>query len=380
MAWLQKQGEVWWIGWRHNGQQIRKSLNTTDKATAQTELEKLKSIEILASANALTSDYIEAITGKAPARKPTLDEFLRSWLAESEADTTATTMVKYRQVVAEFTAAVNADSLPMRVDDVTPEHVTQFLADKAAQSSRATAQGFRKILRSIFIKAQELGHVARIPVPKASRRHAAAIEESRKRPFTLLEIRDLLARATAFWRYMILAGFFTGQRMGDLVMLRRANVHLAENVIRLTSRKTGKRVTIPMATKLRAELESIWPKRDDDYFWPDEAQKYESVGPSPFSQEFYSLLTSIGLVAERGPKHKSKAVGRNTARPSAALGFHNLRHGFITLIKMSGAPDSVARELVGHSSNLTSDIYTHLPIETFEKAIQHLPELPEVTP
>jgi integrase len=146
-------------------------------------------------------------------------------------------------------------------------------------------------------------------------------------------------------------------------------------VIRLTSRKTGKRVTIPMAAPLRALVDSIWPKRDEDFFWPEQAQKYLGIGPSPFSQEFYGLMASVGLVAERGPKHKSKAIGRNAGRPDAVLGFHNLRHTFVTQIKMAGAQDSVARELAGHSSNLISSHYTHLPVETLEKAILLLPEL-----
>jgi integrase len=263
----------------------------------------------------------------------------------------------------------------MRVDDVTPEQVTQFLADKAERSSRETAQGFRKILRSIFIKAQDLGYVTRNPVPKAGRRRGSKIGKNRKRPFTLQEISDLAARATPFWRYMIVAGFFTGQRMGDLVTLKRSNVHLDENLIYLTSRKTGKQIKVPMAKPLCLLLESIWPKRDDDHFWPDQATKYLMVGSSPFSQEFYSLLTLVGLVVERGPKHKSKMIGRNARRHSTELGFHNLRHTFITQIKMAGAPDSVARELAGHSSNLISAHYTHLPLESLEKAILTLPEV-----
>ena len=374
MPWLQKRGGVWWIGWRHDGRQVRKSLRTSDKVAAKAEIDRINSIAATANSNAVTADYIEAITGKAPAKKPTLAEFLAAWLAESEVDTTAGTIAKYRQVIAEFTASVNADSLPMRVDDVTPEQVTQFLADKAARSSRETAQGFRKILRSIFIKAQDMGHVTRNPVGKVGRRRSK-IENTRKRPFALQEIRDLAGRATPFWRYMIIAGFFTGQRMGDLVTLKRSNVHLDENLIYLTSRKTGKQIKVPIAKPLRDLLESIWPKRDDDHFWPDQATKYLKVGSSPFSQEFYSLLTAVGLVVERGPKHKSKMIGRNTGRHSTELGFHNLRHTFVTQIKMAGAPDSVARELAGHSSNLISSHYTHLPIESLEKAILTLPEV-----
>jgi hypothetical protein len=129
MAWLQKRGGVWWIGWRHDGRQVRKSLRTSDKCFAKAELDRVNSIAVTANSNAVTADYIEAMTGRAPAKKPTLVEFLNAWLAESEADTTAGTTAKYRQVILEFTAAVNADSLPMRVDDVTPEQIAQFLAD-----------------------------------------------------------------------------------------------------------------------------------------------------------------------------------------------------------------------------------------------------------
>jgi hypothetical protein len=155
MAWIQKRGGIWWIGWRHNGQMVRKSLRTSDKALAKAELDRINSIAVTANSNAVTTDYIEAMTGKAPAKRPMLAEFLQPWVAESAVETTAGTMLKYRQVVAELSSAVNANSLPMRVDDVTPEQVTQFLADKAKRSSRETAQGFRKILRSIFIKAQQ---------------------------------------------------------------------------------------------------------------------------------------------------------------------------------------------------------------------------------
>jgi integrase len=90
-----------------------------------------------------------------------------------------------------------------------------------------------------------MGYVMRNPVPKAGRHRGSKIGKNRKRPFTLLEIRDLAARATPFWRFMIIAGFFTGQRMGDLVTLKRSNVHLDENLIYLTSRKTGKQVKVP---------------------------------------------------------------------------------------------------------------------------------------
>jgi hypothetical protein len=103
MAWIQKRGGVWWIGWRDKeGRQVRKSLRTPDKVLAKAELDRVNSISVTAAANAVTADYIEAITGRAPAKRPSLADFLKAWIAESENVTTPATMLKYRQVVSQL--------------------------------------------------------------------------------------------------------------------------------------------------------------------------------------------------------------------------------------------------------------------------------------
>ena len=174
---------------------------------------------------------------------------------------------------------------------------------------------------------------------------------------------------------MIQAGFFTGQSLGDLVTLKRSNVDLEQNIIFLSRRKTGTPVKMPIAKPLQALLAKHWPKKDADYFWPVEANRYLETGATGFSQEFYELMHAVGLVAERDTKKKSKGKGRSAKRKASGLGFHNLRHTFVTQIKAGGAMDSVARELAGHGSNAISAQYTHLPIETLRKAITVLPEV-----
>jgi len=50
---------------------------TADKAAAKAELDRVNSIAVAANSNAVTADYIEAMTGGAPAKKPRLAEFGR---------------------------------------------------------------------------------------------------------------------------------------------------------------------------------------------------------------------------------------------------------------------------------------------------------------
>jgi integrase len=52
------------------------------------------------------------------------------------------------------------------------------------------------------------------------------------------------------WRSMLRFGLFTGQRLYDIATLRWAQIDLAREEIRLTAKKTGKGLTLPLAGPL----------------------------------------------------------------------------------------------------------------------------------
>src|SRR4029450_6899840 len=74
------------------------------------------------------------------------------------------------------------------------------------------------------------------------------------RPFALPELRAILAVANEEWRSLVKFGLYTGQRLGDIVALTWAQIDLARDEITLTTRKTGKRLVIPIAPALREHL------------------------------------------------------------------------------------------------------------------------------
>jgi integrase len=76
-----------------------------------------------------------------------------------------------------------------------------------------------------------------------------------KRPFTLPELRSVLDLANDEWRSMILFGLYTGQRLGDIATLRWNNLDLARGELRLSTRKTGKAIVLPLATQPRKNNE-----------------------------------------------------------------------------------------------------------------------------
>ncbi len=374
MAWLYKRGGKWWIGWRINGQQFLESTNETDRAAAKKRLEQLDRLAAAQRAGALTEDFYRAATGK-QIQRGTVSKFCDDWLAESEGVTTPSTMNKYRQVVREFCEHIGAEKNGTLLEDITAEHVSGFLNEKRQRLAPGTIKGYRRILSSIFLLAQNRGLIKGNPVALAKERGKHADDAvARKRPFTLAELKTLHDKAEPFWQFMIVVGYHTGQSMGDIITMRRNAVDLEQGRITMHRRKTGKQVIIPIGPTVRALLIGNWPKDKDGYFWPDQAARYLRAGSSSFSQEFYELLASAGLVQTRDEKKKSAGKGRDTKRAATILGFHNIRHTFVTHLKISGAVDSVAKELAGHGSSAMSAVYTHLPADTLTKAINLLPE------
>lgn len=374
MAWLYKRGGKWWMGWRIGDTQFLKPTGETERSEAKKQLEAVQRLEIAQKASALTEDYYRAATGK-PVARVTVAEFFKAWLTDSQSVTTNSTMNKYRQVVREFCAHVEAESTGLLMENVTVEQLNSFFNAKRKQLAPGTVKGYRRILSSVFITAQNQGKIKGNPVALSKGRTGTGDESAtKKRPLTLIELASLYTKANGFWRYMITAGYYTGQSLGDLITMRAETVDLAAGMITMNRRKTGRQVIIPISKELRRLLISLWPVDDRSEFWPEQANRYRRVGASSFSQEFYDLLAGAGLVRARDDKQKTSGLGRSAKRAPQKLGFHNIRHTFVTHLKIGGAMDSVAKELAGHGSNAVSAVYTHLPAETLSKAIAQLPE------
>ncbi|MDR3456252.1 MAG: tyrosine-type recombinase/integrase [Verrucomicrobiae bacterium] len=374
MAWLYKRGDKWWMGWRIGDTQFLKSTGETEHSEAKKQLESVQRLEVAQKASALTEDYYRAATGKSVARVA-VTEFFKAWLADSQSVTTNSTMNKYRQVVREFCAHIEAEATGLLMENVTVEQLNSFFNAKRKQLAPGTVKGYRRILSSVFISAQNQGKIKGNPVALSKGRTGAGDESAtKKRPFTLIELGSLHVKANDFWRFMLKAGYYTGQSLGDLITLRAEAVDLQAGLITMNRRKTGRQVIIPISKELRQSFVSLWPADGRSEFWPQQAQRYLKTGASSFSQEFYDLLAGAGLVRAREDKQKVSGLGRSAKRAPQKLGFHNLRHTFVTHLKIGGAMDSVAKELAGHGSNAVSAVYTHLPPETLSKAIAQLPD------
>ena len=379
MAWLYQRGDsrFWWIGWRTpDGKAHFKSTKCQAKADAQRQLAAADSLRSAKASGASLDAVYQSLSQRSRPRV-TVKAALASWMAECESSTTPETLTRYRTVADGFAAFLGAgDNGPM-VEEVTSEQIRQFLNQRRAARSGSTLNLERKILSMFFLREIREEHLSANPVAPVKASKLSRAEKGRKRAFTLDELRTIFAKCPDdFWRYLVLSGFYTGQRLGDLVCLRWGAVNLQENVLRLAQAKTGKAVQVPLRPAFRAVLAALRAKvggvKPDDFVWPEQAERYERSGAGGFGNQFYEILTECGLVPAREHRARAKAGGPRTVSP---VSFHSLRHTFVTLLKATGGSQAVAKELAGHSSDAISDLYTHTDTETLAKAIAALPEL-----
>jgi integrase len=201
--------------------------------------------------------------------------------------------------------------------------------------------------------------------------------EGNRRPFTMGELKAILKAASVEWRGMVLFGLYTGQRLKDIAGLTWQNVDMERKEVRLTTSKTGRRQVIPLAAPLLAYLAEL-PASDDPaapLFPGAFPLAMRSGGTSVLSQNFHDLLVSAGLAVARPTKHRATGIGRDGRRAQSEITFHSLRHTATSLLKMAGASEAVARDIIGHESAEISRHYTHTDEAAKRKALANLAKL-----
>ncbi len=378
MAWLYRRdgSKFWWLGWRTPDRQLHfKSTKCDVEAEAKKQLAAVESLFAAQRSGAALEAVYESLSQRTRPRV-TVKAALASWMTECESSTAPDTLTRYRTLADAFALHLGAGDKGPMLDAITSDHIRQFQDSRRASRSASTMNLERQLLSTFFCRGIKNGLLISNPVAAVVKDKASREEKGRKRAFTLDELRTIFAKCPDdFWRYAVLAGFYTGQRLGDLVCLTWGSVDLQENILRLSQAKTGRAVQVPMRPALRSMLEARRSKagkvKPTEFVWPEHAERYQRTGVSGFASRFYAILAECGLT----PSRKREARGSGGPRTMSPISFHSLRHTFVSILKATGGTQAVAMELAGHSTEAISNHYTHTDTATLAKAIAALPEV-----
>jgi integrase len=142
------------------------------------------------------------------------------------------------------------------------EDITRFRDEQGCRVAASTANQALKIVRVIFAAAETDGVISRNEARLVKKLKAGPEAGSKRRAFTLQELQKLLSVCDEEWRSLVLFGFYTGARLGDLADLTWQNLDLENGDLAYTSRKTRRTVIVPLSNALRAHIEAM-PAGDD---------------------------------------------------------------------------------------------------------------------
>src|SRR5262249_31129727 len=168
------------------------------------------------------------------------------------------------------------------------------------------------------------------------------------------------------WKGVILCAYCTGLRLRDVTELRWNAINWQEQTIKVITRKTGKKVTVPIHSKFAAWLKKQTRGIGKAPVFPSLAGK-SGAGKSGLSMQFKRIMERAGI---RG-RLLREAEGQGRSQHS--LSFHSLRHSFNSAMANAGVSQEIRQELTGHSSADMNKIYTHNDLQPLRNAIAAIP-------
>ena len=192
-----------------------------------------------------------------------------------------------------------------------------------------------------------------------------------RRDLTVDELRKVVGSATGELKVLFAIGTYTGLRMGDCCTLRWCEVDLNRNQIRRVPNKTSRRnpkvVVIPIHPVLREILADILIVENAEFVSPKTAKIYNSGSRSLITRAVQNHFKKCGI--------RTTKPSDNGGRAIVEVGFHSLRHTFVSMCREANAPLSVVENLVGHSSVDMTRHYSHSSEQAATSAVALLPSI-----
>ena len=201
-------------------------------------------------------------------------------------------------------------------------------------------------------------------------------ETHTRRELTVEELARVVGSLDGEMRVLFAIGIYTGLRLGDCVALDWGAVDLVRGFIQWTPHKTKKHgtiVRIPLFPALASILAETPAKRRRGLILPTLAEEYR-VHNSYVSERVQRVFAAAGIDTQ-GDTGRANPKNTKTTRKAVEVGFHSLRHTFVSLCANAGVPLHIVQAIVGHTNEAMTTHYFHVSDDALRGAVAVLPDV-----
>ena len=385
-------GNVWLARWTDtNGRRHSRSTGETSRELAELKLREFSSesrtatIEAAAARAAIQYrgriEEEQAFIAKRAAETPalTVADAWREYVAKrpggdggdpdagTEGKTASATIEQYAvqyHRFCEWLAANCPDVKELR--GVSRDTARAFMDSLRTTRSANTFNKYLHLLRDVWKVLRESAKTTCNPWEEISPRRG--VKGHRRRTLTLEELRRVLDTAKGEMHTLFAIGVYTGLRLGDAATLDWGRVDLGRETITLVPRKTarkGTEVEIPIHPDLAKVLRGL--PACEGRIMPDVAAQYER-NPRWLIVQIQRAFEKAGIET-----HAAKLEGR--ARCPVDVGFHSLRHTFVSMCVNGNVPLEIVQDMVGHGNPVMTEHYLHASGEAKRRAVGVIPSI-----
>lgn len=270
------------------------------------------------------------------------------WKRVNNKTVTENTLQRYRQLL-KFQILPYFGNIPL--NKITTATVKEWIVWLSESWSAKTSNNAQTVLNIILKQAFEKNLISHVPSKDLSFRKT---EKKERKLLSIDEIHDIYHSES--WndeqrRQMFLVAVCTGMRIGEVVALRKGDLH--EDFIDLKhsyndkfglgETKTKQARYIPIPKGLMNDVSTEWVFQDID----------KPVTAHKFYKRFIIVCASLGIdTKERG------------------ITVHSLRNFFVSYLQSCNVPEPKIRAVVGHADITMTDLYTYWQPEMFPEIYQ----------
>ena len=301
----------WWISYSYQGRQIREPGGPTKRIAE----------EALAARKAdIAREKFDLHDLKA---SPFFNEFTRTYLRFARDNKRSWKRDEHSL------KHLNAFFGNRKLNQINPFLIEHYKSQRKTEVKPATVNRELALLKYMFNLAIKWGRAGRNPMSSVKLFKEDAVT---MRVLSLDESDRLIDAADEDLRELIIVALHTGMRKGEILNLRWCMVDFRNGVVNVEKSKSGKTRLIPMHRKVREILMDV--ERSGEYVFMKKGQPWKDVR-KPFE----------------------RAVRRGEIVPRCT--FHDLRHTFATRLVESNVDLVTVKEILGHSSIVTTMRYAH---------------------